>query len=172
MEKKLNAYIGYVVPILTYASQVWYPSKTDMKSIERIQHKATKWICGGKDEYHQRLEILKILPLSMYMEMHDVLYLLAILVGNYYVPEDKVPYAKIKQDKSRNLNSLNTDYRNQTKTSSSEPQSYTSSEEQRRNANDEETSDRDLPQNYFHRSYNELDSCTWRLLCNWKSAIQ
>ena len=24
----------------------------------------------------------------------------------------------------------------------------------------------EMHQNYFHRSYNELDSCTWRLLCN------
>ena len=99
METKLNAYIGYVVPVLTYASQVWYPSKTDMKSIEKIQQKATKWICGGNDEYHQRLETLKILPLSMYMEMHDVLYLLSILEGNYYVPEDKLP--KRKENETR-----------------------------------------------------------------------
>ena len=24
----------------------------------------------------------------------------------------------------------------------------------------------EMYQNYFHRSYNELDSCTWRILCN------
>ena len=59
METKLKAYIGYVVPVLTYTSQVWYPSKTDKKSIEKIQHKAMKWICSGNDEYHQRLETLK-----------------------------------------------------------------------------------------------------------------
>ena len=60
METKLNAYIGYVVPVLTYASQVWYPSKTDMKSIEKIQQKATKWICGGNDEYHQNTPTLHV----------------------------------------------------------------------------------------------------------------
>ena len=37
METKLNAYIGYVVPVLTYASQFWYPSKADMRSIEKIE---------------------------------------------------------------------------------------------------------------------------------------
>ena len=98
METKLNAYKGYVVPVLTYASQVWNPWKTDLKSIEKIQHKATKWIWSGNDEYHQRLEKLKILPLSMYMEMHDVLYLLSILEGNYYVAEDK---AKRKRNKTK-----------------------------------------------------------------------
>ena len=30
----------------------------------------------------------------MYMEMHDVLYFLSILEGNYYVPEDKLPTQK------------------------------------------------------------------------------
>ena len=133
MERKMNACKGYIVPVLTYASQVCYPSKTDMKSIEKIQHKDTKWICGGNDKYRQRFETLKIFPLSMYLETHDVLYLLSILEGNYYVPEDKLQSEKkTKQDKSRNLNSPITEYRNQTKTSSSEPQSYTSSEEQRR----------------------------------------
>ena len=73
MKTKLNAYIGYVVPVLTYASQIWYPSKTDMRSIEKIQHKATKWICGGNDEYHRSTENIS---LSMYMENHNILYLL------------------------------------------------------------------------------------------------
>ena len=31
---KLYAFIGYVVPVLTYASHVWYPSKLDRFSIE------------------------------------------------------------------------------------------------------------------------------------------
>ena len=101
METKLNAYIRYVVLVHTYASRVWYPSKTDMKSIEKIQHKATKWICGGNEEYHQRLETLKILPLFMYMEMHDVLYDLSILERNYYVPKDKLPKRKEKENETR-----------------------------------------------------------------------
>ena len=31
LETKLNVYIGYVVPFTSYASQVWYPSKFEMK---------------------------------------------------------------------------------------------------------------------------------------------
>ena len=100
METKLNAYIGYVVPVLTYASQVWYPSKTDMKPIEKIEHKATKWICGENDEHHDKFfHEVKKLSLFMYMDMHDIFYLLSILEGNYYVPEDKLP--KRKANKTR-----------------------------------------------------------------------
>ena len=36
-EKKLNVYCGMVVPILSYASQVWYASKTDLNRIEVLQ---------------------------------------------------------------------------------------------------------------------------------------
>ena len=167
METKLNAYIGYVVPVLTYASQVWYPSKTDMKSIEKIQQKATKWICGGNDEYHQRLETLKILPLSMYMEMHDVLYLLSILEGNYYVPEDKLP--KRKENETRQKQEFELPKHRLHKSDENfffratklfNIISRTTEKPMTKKLLTE------MYQNYFHRSYNELDSCTWRLLCN------
>ena len=134
METKVNAYIGYVVPVLTYASQVWYLSNTDIKSIKKIQHEATKWICGENDEHHQRLETLKILPFSMYMEMYVVLYLLSILEGKEYVPEDKL--LKRKENKTRQKQEFELHKHRllkSDKTFSSEPQTYTtSSEEQRR----------------------------------------
>ena len=38
LETKLNAYAEYVVPVLTYASQVWYPSKTEMRKKEQKSH--------------------------------------------------------------------------------------------------------------------------------------
>ena len=34
---KLNAYKGYIVPIISYACQVCYPSKCDLVLIERVQ---------------------------------------------------------------------------------------------------------------------------------------
>ena len=34
---KLNAFIGYVVPALTFASQVCFPSKLDSKALEKVQ---------------------------------------------------------------------------------------------------------------------------------------
>ena len=42
----LNAYTGYVVPIVTYASQAWTPSRSNMEQLERVQKLATKWILG------------------------------------------------------------------------------------------------------------------------------
>ena len=46
LETKLNAYVGYVVPVISYASQVWYPSKTEMREIERVQQKDKKLLHG------------------------------------------------------------------------------------------------------------------------------
>ena len=37
LETKMNAYAGNVVPVLTYASQVWYPLKTEMRKIEQVE---------------------------------------------------------------------------------------------------------------------------------------
>ena len=44
----LNAYLGYVVPKVTYCSQVWFPNKSQMKEIEKLQKIATKWILSEK----------------------------------------------------------------------------------------------------------------------------
>ena len=41
LSAKLKAYAGYVVPIVTYATQTWFAKKTETKEIERVQKKAT-----------------------------------------------------------------------------------------------------------------------------------
>ena len=33
----LNAYTGYVVPVISHACEFWYPTKTDLSDIERTQ---------------------------------------------------------------------------------------------------------------------------------------
>ena len=53
---KLNAYKGYIVPIIPYACQVWYPSECDLVLIERIQKSATKWIIGSSLTYKENSE--------------------------------------------------------------------------------------------------------------------
>ena len=75
----LHAYTGYVVQILTYCSQAWYASKTNLSKFESLQIKATKWIVNGQvSGYKERLLKLKLLQLSMYAEMHDLLLLISL----------------------------------------------------------------------------------------------
>ena len=54
-----------------------------MRKMKQVQRKATKWITNGAADYKERLLRLKILPLSMYMEVHDILYLISVVEGNY-----------------------------------------------------------------------------------------
>ena len=78
-KSKLDLYIGYIVPIAAYASQVWYANKSELKQLERIQRKATAWILSSAEiDYPQRLRLLMLLPLSMYIELHDILFLFAV----------------------------------------------------------------------------------------------
>ena len=66
-----NLYRSYIVPILSYGEALWKPSKTDLKSIESIQVKASKWILGTSQlEYKERLRRINLLPLALYHEMH------------------------------------------------------------------------------------------------------
>ena len=84
---KLNAYRAYLVPILTYASPVWYVNCGKCVRFEVIQKRAMRWIvaadtggeCSLKDTYRH----LKLLPLSLYLELHEILFLLQIFDGKY-----------------------------------------------------------------------------------------
>ena len=84
---KLNAYRAYLVPILIYASPVWYVNCGNCVRLEVIQKRAMRWIVASaigvewslKDTYRH----LKPLPLSPYLELHDILFLLQIFYGKY-----------------------------------------------------------------------------------------
>ena len=84
---KLNAYRAYLVPILTYAIPVWYVNCGNCVRLKVIQKRAMRWIvasaiggeCTLKDTYRH----LKLLPLSLYLEQHDILFLLQIFYGKY-----------------------------------------------------------------------------------------
>ena len=88
---RLNAYTGYVVPIVTYASQAWTPSRSNMEQLERVQKLATKWILRTSKTYTERLKDLNLLPLNLYMEMHDILILIALLENRYDVEIERKP---------------------------------------------------------------------------------
>ena len=84
LKNKLNAYTGYVVPILSYCSQAWLPNRQQMEKIEKLQKRATSWILGGRNcTYKEKLIAFKLLPLSLYVEMHDLLLLLWLLDNKF-----------------------------------------------------------------------------------------
>ena len=56
-----------------------------MQTLERVQKFATKWILGSTESYKTRLTKLKLLPICMYIELHDLLYFLALQKEDYDV---------------------------------------------------------------------------------------
>ena len=52
-DTKLNAYVGYVIPVISYASPTWFANKTETKSIESIQRKAIKWTLNTNCKSHK-----------------------------------------------------------------------------------------------------------------------
>ena len=70
---------------LLHATQAWFANKTETKEIERVQKKATSWILNNWElNYKKRLRKLNLL-ISLYIELHDLLLLIAFLSGNYHV---------------------------------------------------------------------------------------
>ena len=43
IQNKIHAYTGYVMPVLTYASQAYHPSIGSLKKLEKVQKQATAW---------------------------------------------------------------------------------------------------------------------------------
>ena len=81
-----NAYIGYVVPILVYGSQTWQPNTTQQKELESSEN------CSAHSDkpYKELLENLQLLPISLYIELHDILLFVTILKDKYDVNWEKL----------------------------------------------------------------------------------
>ena len=81
---RLNMYCGYVVSILTHCSPVWHANRTSMKELELVQKRVTKWICRTSQvDYKTRLIQLKLLPIDLYIEMHDLLTFCKLVAHQY-----------------------------------------------------------------------------------------
>ena len=53
---RLNAYIGYVVPIVTYALRAWLPNRAGMQDFEDVQQIETKWLIESSRPYKDSLK--------------------------------------------------------------------------------------------------------------------
>ena len=77
-------YCGYVVPFLTHCSPVWHANRTSMKELELVQKRVTEWICRTSQvDYKTRSIQLKLLPIILYIEMHDLLTFYKIVADQY-----------------------------------------------------------------------------------------
>ena len=72
-------YVSLIRSKLLYCSPIWRPHLlTDIKALEDVQRRATKYILNNYDSnYRLRLLDLKLLPLMMVLEINDILLLLS-----------------------------------------------------------------------------------------------
>ena len=70
---KLNVYKGHAVTIISYASEVWHPNKEGLVLLQKLQKNATKCLLGNTTDYKDRLLTPIILPLAIYLELHNLL---------------------------------------------------------------------------------------------------
>ena len=160
------------MPIMTYGSQVWYANKGDSTVMEHVQQTATRWIEGSELNYKERLLKFKFLPASLYLEMHDLLFLSSIISGRYEV--DWHEYVSFANDVSTRR-SARTLFDVETPRLSRSQQNFwyrtpklanmigsvvdffeTTGVKQRLT---------NFYWNYFISSYEHGNSCTWTILC-------
>ena len=174
---KLNAYRAYLLPILTYSSRVWYVNCGHCVRLEVIQKRAMRWIvasaiwgeCSLKDTYRH----LKLLPLSLYLELHDILFLLQIFYGKYDIDFADFltmkPEGRLKKYKIFDLPSLhckrpeeNFWYRNARVIIIINPFEDVLNQEGFMTAKKSLSC---LYWEFFDKFYNSANSCTWKLCC-------
>ena len=85
IQVRRSLYLSLVKSQLCYATQVWSPAQDMLKAkLERVQRRATKWIFGYKGKemsYHQRLQLLHLLPLCYDREIKDLTFFYKALYG-------------------------------------------------------------------------------------------
>ena len=74
---KKRLYLAMVKSQLTYCSQLWRPRLIkDINRLENVQRRATKYILQDyTSDYKTRLLSLELLPLMLWFELQDVLFL-------------------------------------------------------------------------------------------------
>ena len=75
----------YIFPAVFYASNVWNPGPQYLQRLERLQRSCLKWItCRsvlGDKEYVESLIRNRLLPVSYFLVLNDLILLNKILVG-------------------------------------------------------------------------------------------
>ena len=75
----------YIFSVVFYASNVWNPGPQYLQRLERLQRSCLKWITClsvlGDKEYVESLNQNRLLPVSCFLVLNDLILLNKILVG-------------------------------------------------------------------------------------------
>ena len=159
------------MPILSYGSHAIFPNVGETKLLEKVQRRAVSWITGVQtDDYKGRLRNLKLLPVSLFFEMHDLLLLSSIL--NQKTDIQWTRYLRVNDNSSRHSSVLF----QIPATSKKQKQDFWYRVARLANifgpildlsADTEHLESKLLIVywNFFENYYNEMTPCTWRIIC-------
>ena len=89
LNAKLNVYAVYVVPIVTYATEAWFANKTGRRRLSAFEWKLRVGSLTTGNWITRRCLENSIYFLSLFIELHDILLLIAFLSGNVNIPTTK-----------------------------------------------------------------------------------
>ena len=81
-QTKIKLHKSMILPTLIYGSNCWSTNVANMKVLENVQKKVLRWITSCSD-YETNLKNCNLLPLSLYLQMQDLLFMSKILNGCY-----------------------------------------------------------------------------------------
>ena len=140
---------------------------SNLKALESILRKATKWILFDNDlPYYQRLISINMLFISLYMEVNDVLLLFKILNGKYDFKWDK--YLTFSSGRHKLFDVKHVNYQKSRHNFWYRTSRLANILHASENVLDFNGLQKRLLKyywNFFMNNYNELNSCSWRLLC-------
>ena len=77
---KRSLYLALVRSHLTHCSSIWWPHLLgDSRRLERIQRRCTKYLVSSGLDYKSRLIVSRLLPLTMWLEVQDLLLLVKLM---------------------------------------------------------------------------------------------
>ena len=94
MRVKLNIFKAMILQVLLYGSSCWAASIKMLRLIEKVQEKELTWV-NGRNDYVTNLMQCNILPLTLYMQLLDLLFMSKMLNGYYKI--DATEYFCLKE---------------------------------------------------------------------------
>ena len=82
---RIHLYKSTVLSVICYASAYWFANRGDMRSLEALQKKTSKWIFPTVADYKERLLKLDLLLIPFYLQMLDILTLSKFCANMYDV---------------------------------------------------------------------------------------
>ena len=102
---KSKLYKTFILLVLLYASETWYPSKSDLDKLEKFQKRVFRWAVSASG-YQSCLLTMKVLPFKHAIEFKDVVMFNKLIIGGFDFPVSDYVTAKLPSIYSLRCNDL------------------------------------------------------------------